>query len=244
MENNIFEGTISFVHRDKQYVTIDYVHKDKKKSINGKVDEARQQKMMESKAIKKVHQFVEGDEVYFTIEPSARRDKMVAENIRYRFNNNLGNLINRARTNNQFTGYLKLADDKYFVKEAGSYLFFPLVLSPWELPPDAGRLNEPLKFQLQDIDKPEKVKASLLEPQYIPQFITAQKHFAKQTPLNATVYKVTEHGIYVNVIGDKLQAKIPKTNALNDALSGVKEGDRLKIIISYISSHKLVVKPV
>ena len=115
MDESILEGKISFVHHDKHYVTIEYTHNNKKKSINGKVDEARQLQLKEQKLIKKVHQFHEGDEVYFSLERSARGDKMVAEQIRYRFNNTMGNLVNRARTNNQFTGYLKLVEDKYFV---------------------------------------------------------------------------------------------------------------------------------
>ena len=135
MEEGIKEGKISFVHHDKHYVTIDYTVNGKKKSVNGKVDEERQLKLKEQKLIKKIHQFHEGDEVYFTLERSARGDKMVAENIRYRFNNNLGNLINRAIKENRFVGYLKFADNKFFVKETGSYLFFPLILSAWNCRP-------------------------------------------------------------------------------------------------------------
>jgi predicted RNA-binding protein (virulence factor B family) len=150
----------------------------------------------------------------------------------------LGNLVNRARTNNQFTGYLKLVEDKYFVKEAGSYLFFSLILSPWELPPDTNKLNEPVLFQLGNLDKPEKLNATLFNHRYIPQFTAAQKHFTNKTSLNATVYKITPHGIYVNVIGDKLQAKIPAKKEITD----LKEGDKIKIIITYLSNTKIVVE--
>jgi hypothetical protein len=148
MSTSMIEGKISFVHHDKDYVTIDYIQNGKKKSINGKVDEARQLKLKEEKLIKKVHRFHEGDEVYFTMLRSARGDKMVAERIQYRFNNALGNLINRSVTDNKFVGYLKLVDDNYFVKETGSYLFFPVILSPWELRPDINKLNEPVFFTL------------------------------------------------------------------------------------------------
>src|ERR1700712_1868217 len=181
MDEGILEGKISFVHHDKHYVTIEYTHNAKKKSVNGKVDDVRQLKMVEDKLIKKAHQFHEGDEVYFALELSGRGDKMVAEKIRYRFNNTLGNLVNRARTNNQFTGYLKIVDDKYFVKEAGSYQFFPLILSQWELPPDAAKLNEPVLFQLGNLDKPEKLNATLFYHKFIPQFLAAQKHFNNKT---------------------------------------------------------------
>ncbi len=240
MEEGILEGKISFVHHDKQYVTIDYTHNNKKKSVNGKVDEARQLQLKEEKLIKKVHQFHEGDEVYFTLERSARGDKMVAEKIRYRFNNTLGNLVNRARSDNQFTGYLKQVDDAYFVKEAGSYQFFPLVLSPWELPPDAGKLNEPVLFQLGNLDKPDKLHATLFNHRYIPQYVAAQKHYAAKTALNAAVHKITPHGIYLHVIGDKLKAKIAATKELTETL---KEGDKIKVIITYLSNTKIAVEP-
>ena len=243
MESEILEGKISFVHHDKDYVTIDYTHKGKKKTINGKVDEARQLKLKEEKLIKKVHQFHEGDEVYFTLELSGRGDKMVAEKIRYRFNDTLGNLVNRARTNNQFTGYLKQVDDKFFVKEAGSYLFFPLVLSPWELPPDTNKLNEPVLFQLGNLDKPEKLTAELFHHRFIPQFIAAQKYFKNKTVINAAVYKISPHAVYVNVIGDKLQAKIPvpKTGTGNP-LPELKEGDKIKVVIKFLGIAKIAIE--
>jgi hypothetical protein len=245
MDQASLEGKISFVHRDKHYVTIEYLKNGKKKSVNGKVDEARQLKLKEEKQVKEIHHFHEGDEVYFSLERSARGDKMVAENIRYRFNNTVGNLINRARTRNEFTGYLKLAEGNYFVKEAGSYLFFPLVLSPWELPPDAGKLNEPVLFKLNNPDKPEKLTAALLEPHFIPQYLAAEKHYRNRTSLNAAVYKISPHGIYLNLIGDKLQAKISFKNKTGQpGLAAIKEGDKIKVIITYLSPAKIAVEPV
>jgi hypothetical protein len=245
MDDTILEGKISFVHHDKHYVTIEYQKNGKKKSVNGKVDEARQLKWKEQELVKKIHHFHEGDEVYFSLERSARGDKMVAENIRYRFNNTMGNLVNRARTRNQFSGYLKLAEGNYFVKETGSYLFFPLILSVWELPPDEGRLNEPVLFKLNNLDKPEKLTASLLQPHFIPQYLAAEKHFRNKTALNAAVYKTTAYGIYLNLIGDKLQAKIPLKNKTGNAsLASLKEGDKIKVIITYLSPAKIAVEPV
>ena len=246
MDENILEGKISFVHHDKEYVTIDYVHNGKKKTINGKVDEARQLKLKENKLIKKVHQFHEGDEVYFITERSARGDKMVAEQIRYRFNNSLGNLINRVKTENRFVGYLKFADNKYFVKETGSYQFFPLILSKWELPPDTSKLNEPVFFSLQNIDKPDKLTATLYKQRFIPQFLTAQKYYESKKIINAVVYKVTPHGIYVNVIGDKVQAKIPVAKIENNKQPEnlPKQGDTISVIINYLSPEKIVVAKV
>lgn len=239
----LMEGKISFVHHDKDYVTIDYVHNGKKKSINGKVDEARQLQLKEENLIRKIHKFNEGDEVYFTIERSARGDKMVAERIQYRYNNALGNLINRATTDNRFAGYLKMVDEKYFVKETGSYLFFPLILSPWEIKPDINKLNEPVFFRLENTEHPQKLTASLFQQRFIPEYTKAQKYFADKTVINAQVFKTTPHGIYVNVIGDKIQAKIPVTKAVNDKQKEpeIKAGDTVKIIITYLGSLKIAV---
>ncbi|GAC1454180.1 MAG: hypothetical protein NVSMB7_16530 [Chitinophagaceae bacterium] len=246
MEDEIKEGKISFVHHDKHYVTIEYTHNGKKKSINGKVDQARQQQLKEQKLIKKVHRFHEGDEVYFTPERSARGDKMVAEKIRYRFNDALGNLVNRADTENRFVGYLKFADNTFFVKETGSYLFFPLVLSRWELPPDTNKLNEPVFFSLQNTRNPDKLTATLYKQHFIPQFVTAQKYFNSKATINATVYKVSPHGIYVNVIGDKIQAKIPLPQTGYDKAAEhlPKNGDLIPVIITYLSPEKIVVNRV
>lgn len=238
----LLEGKISFVHHDKDYVTIGYVQNGKKKSINGKVDEARQLKLKEKKLIKKIHKFNEGDEVYFTVERSARGDKMVAEQIQYRYNNALGNLINRAHTDNRFAGYLKWVDEKFFVKETGSYLFFPLMLSPWEIKPDINTLNEPIFFRLENTEHPDKLTATLFQQRFIPEYATAQKYFTGKKIINALVSKTTPHGIYLNVIGDKIQAKIPVTKGVDKKEEPeIKAGDTVKIIITYLGSTKIAV---
>jgi hypothetical protein len=242
MDPTILEGKISFVHHHKDYVTIDYTQNGKKKSINGKVDKERQLTWIKEKLVKKVHPFHEGDEVYFTAVRSARGDKMVAERIQYRFNNALGNLINRAKTDNKFVGYLKLVEDKYFVKETGSYFFFPVVLSDWEIPPAITILNEPVFFQLQNTDKPEKLEAALFKHRFIPEYLTAQKYFAEKKIIQATVYKITSHGIYVNLIGGKIQAKIPVVKKETSLQAPeLQPGDTIKILISFLSSTKIVV---
>ncbi len=168
---------------------------------------------------------------------------MVAERIQYRYNNALGNLINRAATDNRFAGYLKMVDEKYFVKETGSYLFFPLILSPWEIKPDINKLNEPVFFRLENTDHPQKLTASLFQQRFIPEYTKVQKYFADKAIINAQVFKTTPHGIYVNVMGDKIKAKIPVAKALSNKKeeSEIKVGDTVKIIITYLGSAKISV---
>ena len=162
---------------------------------------------------------------------------MVADNIEFLFNNAYSNLLNKAKTDNQFVGYLKKVDDNYFVKETGSYILFPLVLSPWEKVPHESQLNEPVFFKLNNIEKPNGVTASLHKNEFIPEYATAMRHFKNKTPVDARVYKVTPYGIFINLVNDKIQAKLP-------LVPGVKTGDSIKVLITYFSPVKIVVEKV
>ncbi len=240
------EGKISFVQHEKEYVTIEYMVNGRKKTINGKVDEATQLQLKEEKLIKKVHRFHEGDEVEFTIARSARGDKNIADRIVYRFNNPLSNLINRAEVDNQFVGYLKLVDKTYFVKETGTYLFFPLIVSPWEVVPAENQLNEPVFFRLENTGNPEKLAATLLKPRYIPEFMTAKRYHANKTVIEARVAKVTPHSIHVNVIGDKIMGKISleKADGNHSEIHSLKASDSIKVVITHLSNTRIVISPV
>lgn len=243
MDIQTLMGTITFIHHDKQYASIEYLHNGKKKSINGNVNEKEQQKLKEQKAIKKIHSFRIGDEVTFVIVPSPKGDKMIADKIEFRFNNAFTNLVNKAAAENRFVGYLKKVDDDYFVKETGSYILFPLVLSPWELLPHESRLNEPVFFKLDNLDKPNAVTASFYKSEFIPEYQTALRNFNNKTALNAVVYKISPFGIFVNLISDKIQAKLPVTKNKNEEeIVDVKIGDTIKVLITYISPLKIVLE--
>jgi hypothetical protein len=135
MSNTILQGKVSFVNHEKQYVMIEYEVNGKKKTINGMVDDKTQQENIKKGLAKKTHAFHIGDMVNFNAGLSGRGDKMVASNIQYLYNTALDVLINKSKTENNFIGYLKMADDKVYVKEIDSYLFFPVAVSPWQLLP-------------------------------------------------------------------------------------------------------------
>ena len=236
------EGIITFVQHDKKFVTIEYEHNGKTKTINGSIKEDTQQKLIEEKLIKKLHHFREGDEVYFQLTRSKRGDKMVAERIRFRYNNSLSNLLHRASISNQFSGYLKQVEDQYFIKEIGSYHFFPLKLATWEKRPFASAVNEPVQFSLENFTNPDKVTAILVRKQYIPEFNKAQLYYDNATEIDATVTRITPHGIYLQVIGDKVKAKLPVEGRPEDIKEKV--GDTIKIIITFLSADKITVKRV
>jgi hypothetical protein len=149
--------------------------------------------------------------------------------------------LNKAAVENRVVGYLKKVDDKYFVKETGSYILFPLVISPWEIAPDEASLNEPVFFKLNNIEKGDKSTASLFRSTYIPEYMRALKLFKNKEVIEAKVYKVTPHGIFLNLIGEKIQAKLPiEKNNITD----VKIGDVIKVMITYLGHSKIVIEKV
>jgi len=242
MEAKTVLGKITFINHDKEYATIEYEHNGKKKTISGNISEKEQEKLKKEKIIKKVHQFHVGDEVSFIIALSGRGDKMIADCLQFHFNNALDNLINKSYVENRFVGYLKKVDDDYFVKETGSYIFFPLILSPWEKRPREDNLNEPIFFKLEKTEKPDKATAALFKSEYIPEYMYAMQCFKKKTVIDAPVYKVTQHGIFVNVVDKKIQAKIAV--AKDGPAPNAQIGDVVQVRITYLGTAKIIVEAI
>lgn len=235
MSNTILQGKVSFVNHEKKYVLIEYDAGNKKKSINGLVDDKTQQQLIDKKIIKKKHQFHIGDVVSFQAKLSDRGDRMAAVNIQFQYNNALDVLLNKAKTENLFIGYLKEAEGKYFIKEIDSYLFFPLLLSPWQILPPQEEWEAAVQFALVHTDKKEKVSARLSKPKYIAAYYTAVRFQKEGTTIEAKIYKITPHGIYVHVIADKIQARLPFKE-------GLKVNDTVKIKIIYIGEDKVIIE--
>lgn len=243
MKKTTLKGKIAFINHEKKYAIIEYEQNGKKKTVNGNINEKEQKKLKEQNLIKKTHHFLMGDIVDFKIRISDRGDRMIATNIQFLYNNALDVLINKSRDNNRFTGYLKIVDGKYFAKEIESYLFFPVPFSPWQIKPTEEELNEQVTFSLENLDKKEKIVASLLTNVYIPEFHTAVKFFKDKTPVQAEVYNITSHGIYLNVFDDKIQAKIPldKSEEMKTMAATLKPGDKLQVIITHLSKSRIAV---
>ncbi len=229
------QGTIAFINHDKGYAMIEYEEGNKKKTVRASIDDKTQKEMKEKKLIKKTHHFMVGDVVSFQLKLSDRGDRMMAVGTTFLYNNALDVLINKSFINNKFIGYLKQVDDKYFVKEIDSYLFFPVPFSPWQIVPAEVDLNEQVNFSLENVDKKEKIFASLFNNEYIPEFEQAVKLFKSKTHVEATVYKLTQHGIHLNVVGNKILAKIPFEE-------NVKIGDKINVLITYLGKNKIAVE--
>ncbi len=233
-------GKIAFINHEKKYAMIEYEQNGKKKTVKGHIDDKVQKDQKEKNLIKKTHHFLMGDVVSFKLKTTDKGDRMMASNINFLYNNALDVLINQAATDNRFTGYLKAADDKYFVKEIDSYLFFPVPFSPWQIIPTEDELNEPVTFSLENLEKKDKITASLLNNEYIPEFSTAVKLYKSKSVIEAEVYKVSPYAVYVNVVADKIQAKIPIVK-LKENVS-YQPGDKIKVLITYLSKSKIAVE--
>lgn len=240
------KGKIAFINHEKKYALIEYEQSGKKKTVRADVDEKLQKKLKEQGLIKKVHHFLMGDVVEFKVQLSDRGDRMLASNVQFLYNTALDVLINKARANNRFIGYLKIVDDKYFVKEIDSYLFFPVPFSDWQVKPTETELNEQVIFSLENLDKKEKIFASLFSNVYIPEFQTAVKLFKAKTPIEAEVSHISPHGIYLNVISDKIQAKLnsEKDEEIKKLAEKLNPGDKIKVIIDHLSKSRIAVSVV
>jgi hypothetical protein len=231
MDETILKGIISFVNYEKQFATIGYQLNAKKKEVNCKTDALVNGR--------KPHYFRISDEVSFQLKRSDRGDKMTAYNVKFLYNTALDQLIQKAGIENRFSGYLKIVDDQFFVKEWDNYLFFPLLVSPWEKPPVTTADNEAISFRLVNLDKPNTVAAELFSHNYISEYKKALQHFNHKIDIAATVYKVSPHAAYLNLFGEKIRAKLPLTTAEKEQ---VKEGDALHVMITHLTHMRIVVE--
>lgn len=235
MEKKVSRGRITSINHEKNYASIEYIHNDKKRTITCRIDED-ETKPENSKGRNK-HTYRVGDEVSFQTKGADRGSRLIAFDLKFLYNNAVLKLLQKAAVDNRFTGYLKMVDDVFFVKERESYLFFPLEVSKWEHPPKEETFNEPIEFRLLNIDKPDKIKAELFTHQYIPAFKKAVQHFKNDTPLDAKVYKVSPYAIYVHLFEEAIQAKItlPATGFENAEV-----GDVVQVKITYLNNKKIV----
>lgn len=231
MDEQVYKGKISFVNYEKFFATIDYLHGTKQKSVNFKTNAADSDK--------KPHHYRLGDEVSFQLKLSDRGDKMTAYNVKFLHNIPINLLIQKAAIENRFAGYLKIINDKYYIKEWDSYILFPIQLSPWEVPPPTTVENEAISYRLINLDKPNALMAELFSHNYIPEYRKAVQHFDNEIDIEATVKRISPHAVYLDLFDDKIQAKLPLTAVEKDSL---KEGDKIKVMITHLSNTRIVVK--
>ncbi|MCW3116968.1 MAG: hypothetical protein JWM28_1050, partial [Chitinophagaceae bacterium] len=122
-----------------------------------------------------------------------------------------------------------------------SYLFFPLILSKWEKAPQEKMFNEAVDFILLNTDKPDKMSAALYKNDFIPEYRTALQYWNNKTVIEVPVYKVSPYAVYLDLFPAKIQAKLPLAA---EELKLIKTGDKMKVVITYLSPSKIVVEKV
>lgn len=229
----MLRGTISFVHYDKHFATIDYDQKGKAKTVNFKTRSTAEGQ--------KPHYYRVGDEVTFELKLSDRGDRMTAHNVRFLFNPLLEKLVQKSKHENRFSGYLKKVDDALFIKEVETYLFFPLQLSPWETHPSEASFNTPYSFRLVNADKQKTIAAELAFPVYKPEYRQAEAAMEAKKPVKAVVTKVSAYAVYLGLFDGVLQSKLPLPA---EGLDDLKAGNEVAVRITYMSPQKIVVAKV
>ncbi len=246
MSDKSIQGKITFIHHEKERAVIEYMDNGKKKTIQADISNKEQQKLKEQKIIKKTHRFLMGDQVSFVIKKTgANGSQLYATNLQYQYNTSLEILINKAQTENKFLGYIKITDDNYFIKEIDSYLFFPLTVSIYEIAPTEKETTNPVYFKFENIEKPGKITASLYNHNYIPEFLTAIQYFKKQTVIEATVNKITTYGIHLNLVNNKVHAKLDIDESLSKQITdkSIQVNSVIPVKIRHLSPFKIVVDP-
>lgn len=233
MENNttLYRGKISFINHDKLFATIEYLQGTKPKSVNFK--------LTKETVSKKPHQYRLGDVVSFRTRLSDRGDKMAAFDVKFLHNTAIDLLIQRAAIENRFSGYLKKVEDKYYIKEADSYILLPLQLSPWEVPPAPTAENVMIAFSLLNTDKPNALAAELFSHNYLPEYRKALQHFRNEIDAEATVTRISPHAVYLSLFDQKINAKLPLSAFEKEEL---KEGLVVPVLITHLTPGKIVVK--
>ena len=243
MSEKYFRGKITFINNDRKKATIEYVTNNKVKSIQAVIDDKQQEKYVQLKLIKKAHRFLVGDNVKFIIKKSAA-NVFFADHILYEYNNALEVLVEKAALTNKFLGYIKIVDDKYFIKEIDSYLFFPLHLSKFEIAPEVAETEKLVSFKMMNTDKPDKISAELYNHNYTKGFLTAIKQSKKEEAIRAVVSKITPFGIFVLLAESNIECKIAITETLLEKIQSeeIKIGSELQVKIKHLTADRIVIE--
>ena len=243
MSEKYFRGKIVFINNDKEKATIEYVNNNKVKTISAIVNEKQQEKYIQKNLIKKPHRFLVGDHVKFVIKKSST-NVFFADHIQYEYNNALEVLINKAKIQNKFLGYVKVVDEKYFIKEIDSYLFFPLTVSKYEHAPVTNENEKPVSFKLINVEKPEKLCAELYNHSYLDGFLIAIKQHKKEDNIEAMVTKITPYGIFVTLTESKLDCKLTINDELSDKMKSdtIKIGSSISVKIIHLTTDRIIIE--
>lgn len=243
MSEKYFRGKITHINNDKQRATIEYVNQNKIKTIQAVIDDKQQEKYVQLKLIKKPHRFLIGDNVKFVIKKSSS-NIFFADHVIYEYNNSLEVLIEKARVSNKFLGYIKIVEEKYFIKEIDSYLFFPLQLSRFEINPEISSTEKPVSFKMLNIEKPDKICAELYNHNYIPGYKIAIRQFKNEELIAAVVKKITPYGVFVVLSESQLEAKLSYNENISNKINNqeINLEKTIQVKIKHLTGDRIVIE--
>ncbi|GHT03388.1 hypothetical protein AGMMS49525_08380 [Bacteroidia bacterium] len=203
MENQIYNGVVSFYHIQKHFGFIEcdnnsYYFFIDTGDIKAKNIELRRKKIKQK--IKTKYNI--GDEVNFKLKYVD--DKKEAYDIEYLGNAQRQLLVNEAEEKLILVGYLKKVDDNFFVKHISTYLFIPVKISKYEIDIDSvyeNRINQLIQFQLENTKKIDNLKAVLVDRKFRYDWNQIQDLFEKQEIVSGLIKHRTKGGLIVDILG-------------------------------------------
>ncbi|MEO7444968.1 MAG: hypothetical protein ABIT96_07935 [Ferruginibacter sp.] len=232
----LFEGTISFIEYKKNYAVIDY-------EAGGKVRNVKAPLGSTNTKTKIAHHYSGGDRVRFALQPVAGGKISIATNLKFLYNNARNVLADKSRTDNHFRGYIKEAGGEYFIKEAETYLFIPLLVSTWQILPPLEKQEELVNFFLEGAGKNEKLTATLVDNNYIKEYRQAIKFFKNETETEVVVHRVTPFAIHADLFSPAIKVKLLVEDVLKCGYKSPAPGDIINVKILHLTPWKIIVQP-
>jgi cold shock CspA family protein len=243
MNRKILYGIIAHFNPDKQFGFIDA---DNNESYFFHINK---KEVLEEGLTSHQHVFRTGDEVGFSVR-KAHYDinKLEAYNLEYLGNERLLQVIKEVKKGKEQTGFIKLVDnDKLYIKDKNTYIFFPIEVSKWEVNLDAtyyDRVNELVPYTLTQTENIYKLKATVLDALYCAEYLQISEALKKNMVLQARIDDLHHKGHYATLLESQIQGRItiPKDapTALNDYFNSLKKGEFVDVLIKYLEGNKKV----
>ena len=189
-----------------------------------------------------LHSFSVGDRVSYKLRVSQRHeDKMEAYDVEFISNENKELLFSEFQDNSILEGYIKIMDGgKFFVHHKTTQLDLPISISVWEKDVNeiyGNRENRLVSFKLNLHPKNNKLKAILIDRQFIPEYYELMSHYSNQTPLPALITRKNRYGLLASICNQKIGGFVnvlSKTIMIDvEKFNQIQKGDLVDVWIRY-----------
>ncbi len=144
-------------------------------------------------------------------------------------------MLTKAEIENKFLGYLKIIEDRLYIKEVETYLFIPIDFSKWELLPEDNLINTMVSFKLTNTNKINKLFAKLLDSKHHQEFQIIKDYWTKGAILTARITKLNPASISLDLLNGQFKGKL--TQVYKDEEFSV--GQLIEVRITNIDSDTI-----